>query len=210
MRAWWRCLRIGLCGLAAFTCGNLNMAYLPVDVAVTWPLGCRRWGRKGRVSSRAQPAVSNRDFILDQLTFDSLYWLRYSITVNHILIVELWSSCRKAAKARSRSRKALAGQPDCHACSTEDWKVEKFVTKLFDFTPRWQDAACQSVGWSYEPLSNQISVKWDQIDMEGKQKSTRKHRLKSLKDATDLRASRFITLWNPNAMVWQAYFSRIQ
>lgn len=31
-------------------------------------------------------------------------------------------------------------------------------------TPHWQDAVCQLEEWSYEPLSNQISVKWHQID----------------------------------------------
>lgn len=34
------------------------------------------------------------------------------------------------------------------------------------FTLQWQDAVCQLEGWSYEPLSNQISVKWHQIDMQ--------------------------------------------
>ncbi len=44
---------LGLCGLAAFTRGNLKMAYPPVDAVVTWPPGCRRWGGKQSIISHA-------------------------------------------------------------------------------------------------------------------------------------------------------------
>lgn len=69
----------------------------------------------------------NHDFILDQLTFDSLYWLWYSITVNHCLIVELWSSCKMSSP---QSRGSGQAAPDAtHAQK----KLEKFVMRLFDF-----------------------------------------------------------------------------
>ncbi len=51
MRVHWCCL--GLCGLAAFTRGNLKTAYPPVDAVVTWPPGCRRWGGKQSIISHA-------------------------------------------------------------------------------------------------------------------------------------------------------------
>ncbi len=110
---------------------NLKMAYPPS--------GCR-----GHMTSRLpavgwkaehyftcnQPAVQIPDFILDHLTFHSLYWLRYSITVNRRLIVELWSSCKVHLP---QSQAFSSGQLACHACSAECWKEQKFVTRLFDF-----------------------------------------------------------------------------
>lgn len=129
MRALWCCL--GLCGLAAFTRGNLNLAYPPVDAMVTWPPGCRRLGGKRSVSSHAsQPAVPEPWFHPGS----SDLWLPLLIVVFHHS--KSLSDCWALIFLQSEFSTVAGlqpGSPGRHACSEEAWKEEKFVMRLFDF-----------------------------------------------------------------------------